>query len=29
MPPSPADWVPAHHPAWFVLDGGAELDLAG
>src|SRR6266571_1261604 len=29
MPPSLADWLPADHLAWFVLDVVGELDLAG
>jgi hypothetical protein len=29
MPPSLADPVRAHHLAWFVFDGGPELDLGG
>jgi transposase len=28
MPPSLAEWLPADHLAWFVLDVVAELDLA-
>lgn len=28
MPPSVADWLPADHLAWFLLDIVAELDLA-
>lgn len=28
MPPSVADWLPEGHPAWFVLDVVAELDLS-
>jgi transposase len=28
MPPSLADWLPANHLAWFVLDVVAELDLS-
>jgi hypothetical protein len=28
MPPSLADWLPADHLAWFVLDVVGELDLA-
>jgi transposase len=29
MPPSLADWLPADHLAWFVLDVVGELDLTG
>ena len=28
MPPSLADWLPADHLAWFVLDVVGELDLS-
>jgi transposase len=28
MPPSLAEWLPADHLAWFVLDVGGELDLS-
>jgi len=28
MPPSLAEWLPADHLAWFVLDVVAEHDLA-
>jgi hypothetical protein len=28
MPPSLAEWLPADHLAWFVLDVVAELDFA-
>src|SRR5678816_1884638 len=28
MPPSLAEWLPADHLAWFVLDVVAELDLS-
>ncbi len=29
MPPSVAEWLPADHLAWFVLDVVGELDLSG
>ncbi len=29
LPPSLAEWLPADHLAWFVLDVVAELDLSG
>jgi len=29
MAPSVADWLPAGHLAWFVLDTVKELDLSG
>lgn len=29
MPPSLAEWLPADHLAWFVLDVVAKLDLGG
>jgi hypothetical protein len=28
MPPSLAEWLPADHPAWFVLDVVGELDVS-
>ncbi|WP_163998703.1 hypothetical protein [Pyxidicoccus caerfyrddinensis] len=27
LPPSPRDWLPAGHLAYFILDAVAELDL--
>jgi transposase len=29
MPPSLAEWLPADHLAWFIIDVVAELDLSG
>jgi len=29
MPPSLAEWLPADHLAWFVVDVVSELDLGG
>jgi hypothetical protein len=28
LPPSPSDWLPAGHLAYFILDVVAELDLS-
>jgi transposase len=28
LPPSLREWLPDDHPAWFVIDAVAEMDLA-
>ena len=27
LPPSPADWLPKNHLAWFVIDAVEQLDI--
>jgi hypothetical protein len=29
FPPNPREWLPANHPAYFILDVVGELDLKG
>jgi hypothetical protein len=28
LPPDVREWLPADHPAWFVIDAVAEMDLS-